>query len=159
VNRWEYLNTSPYRVRHVMAAHFMVGLSSVVEVGAFRVPCPIPGVVAVDPLGVTPGAFHGSVAQWVDQHDWRPEGVVALGLDLESGDADREFAALAELVDGARVSVLECAVEHANGRVQMGRLVAGREVVADIGLSLPQVDVEGFRVYGQRRMVVIGDLS
>jgi hypothetical protein len=41
----------------------------------------------------------------------------------------------------------------------MGRLVAGREVVADIGLSLPQVDAEGFRAYGQRRMVVIGDLS
>jgi hypothetical protein len=154
VNRWVYLNAVVYRVRHAIAAHFMTGLHQVVEVGVFREPSPIAGVIGVDPLGVTPGAFHGSIAEWVACHDWRPEGVVALGLDL-NGEPE-EMDALVDLVANARVSVLETAVKHGIGMAQLNRLAEGRELVADIHLTLPKVDAEGFPVYGERRLVVVG---
>lgn len=155
MNRWEYLNTKPYRVRHAIAAHFVVGLQRVVEVGVFRVPSPIFGAVGIDPLGVTPEAFHGSVAEWVKAHNWRPDGVVALGLDL-NGESE-EMNALVDLVANAEVSVVDAAVKHGIGMAQLRRLVDGRHLIADMHLTLPKVDADGFPVYHERRLVVIGN--
>jgi hypothetical protein len=35
-------------------------------------------------------------------------------------------------------------------------LAEGRELIADINLVLPKVDAEGFPVFGERRLVVVG---
>lgn len=151
MNRWEYLVTPPYRVRHAIAEHFCADLPLVIDIGAYRTPLRLPYVISIDPLGTIDGAEHCTVGQWVAKHTTRPAGVVLLGADL---NGPGELDAAAELVAAAKVAVIEAAVDHPLGIGQLQQLSAGRPVVCDMTFTIAAVDADGYSPFPVRRLVV-----
>ena len=125
---WAYLQSEAFSTRAVLAASFLDGCDTVIELGGGSTPIDnfLTGshrrVIVVDPSlrERPPSADDGSGAPTV-QHlrarfqdvDWRIErpgeyGLVMLGIELQ-GLSDADWRTLFTLVDGARTTVIEFA--------------------------------------------------
>jgi len=154
MDRWEYLTTPVYQVRHAIAAHFVQKCAAVVDVGAYRVPLNVPGTLySVDPLATIDGAHHCTVSEfWRRHNDLRGFGLVVLGLDITG---DGEIETIRAMMNAASVTVLEWSATHPLGVQQAAYLMRDREPVVTMALRLPTVRVAGFPVQGDRRLAVI----
>ena len=150
-DRWEYLVSVPYRVRHAIAEHFCSDLPTVIDIGAYRTPLRLPYVISVDPLGTIPTADHCTIAEWVSTHAARPAGVVMLGIDLP--DRSEEWAVL-ELVEHAQVVVAEVSLDHVLGVELFDKIRDRITPVVDISFDYGPVDSVGFVPHPRRRMIV-----
>ena len=124
---WAYLQSEAFSTRAVLAASFLDGCDTVIELGGGSTPIDnfLTGshhrVIVVDPLvrERPPSADDGSAltvqhlrARFQDV-DWRVErpgeyGLVMLGIELQ-GLSDADWRTLFALVDGARTTVIEFA--------------------------------------------------
>ena len=157
MNRWEYLVTPAYLVRHAIAAHFVKECPVVIDVGSYRVPLPVlQPLFSIDPLATIDGAHHCSVGEfWEHHNELRGFGLVILGLDIVGRG---EVAVLADMMDVASVTVLEWSASHRLGVQQASQLLRGREPVATMALQLPSVSAAGYPVQHDRRLAVLNNV-
>jgi hypothetical protein len=158
---WSYLEAEAFTTRSVLAAHFVAGCPTVVEIGGYRTPIDrfLTGthesVLVVDPLirDATRDELNGAPCV-VDhmrarfQDLWwqilRPGdyGLVILGLEIQGLSAQDEQV-LYELVDGARVTVLEFPSSWHASCAQYAQIRANTSVIESLraGLDLSGNDV------------------
>lgn len=160
--KWEYLVSSEFEIRKVIASHYFQNCDTVIDVGAFKKKLPITHnatLHTIDPLGTIKDAFHGSFGDWVDSLPYihGHVGMALLGFDFE-GD-ENEWNYLINFMGCVDILVVECATEFGPSTNQLNRLIMDlsssfvRE--AKFVLNLPNVEVEGFPVYNLRTMVVL----
>lgn len=175
----DYLTTEAAQTRCVIAAHFVRDCPHVVEIGGFRTPVSLyltgthESVTVLDPLmreyaadslnGApcrvrhVPAAFQDGVL------DLEPGayGLVMLGASLkhfsdDGAERERQWASLAGAVSGARVAVIEAAVDWHLGRAALDRLGSlpsmRTRVCLDLDLGAnPGMDRDHYR----RRLLVL----
>jgi len=153
MNRWEYLLTPAYRLRHAIAAHLVADCQTVVDVGAYRLPLPVSQVLySIDPLATIPDAHHCTVSEfWAHHGDLAGFGLVMLGLDMTGGAS--EMHALRAMMDAASVTVLEWATSYGPSAGQAAWLMAERTLDVDMTLRLPEVCCDGYPARRERRLV------
>jgi Glycosyltransferase like family 2 len=155
LTQWRYLRSEAFCTRQALAAHFVRDCPTVVELGAWHTPIdryltgPHTSVLVVDPFirdseRTDPNGGRCRVrhvrARFQDL-SWRivrPQeyGLVILGLDFDLSEADEPL--LFELVDGARVTVIEFAASWELARRQYARIRASTHVkeILRLGLDL-----------------------
>lgn len=169
-NRWEYLTQDPWLVRHAIAAHWLHGCRTIVEIGPYKVttadwmPYGSAVVHSVDPSGELSGRhgeyFHGyalTVQTFACASPHQFDGLVCMGIDLDKQDA---IDAVVRMAVPCRRVVLECALHYPRGMDQMRRIVdaIGRESAwqADLDIMPGQIAApEGYAPYNVRRFIVL----
>ena len=65
---WEYLNETPYTIRHTMAEYFLANEPLVVDVGTYKIPLKVNGeLISIDPLNTFPGGYNKDVRVFLEQ--------------------------------------------------------------------------------------------
>lgn len=150
VDRWEYLVTYPYTVRHSIAEYFVQGYDTVIDVGVYK--HKIGGAVCIDPLGTVDG-FYGTASQWLSENTLPDKyAVVLLGCAIE-GD-QQEWEAVRHIVGGASLLVLEWAIDYRSPFGDPSLLMVGFNNIFHSQYVLPDMDTPGFPVYNKRIMMV-----
>lgn len=174
----DYLCSEAAQSRCVLAAHYLRECPHVIEIGGFKTPLtlflsgPHKSVTVVDPLmrEYQSDVLNGCACRvrhlplTFQEVDLQPEGeygFVMLGASLKYFSTDpsqreREWHKLRALVSGARVAVLEAAIDWPLGREILERLQVDSALkvrtTIDLDLSAnPGMDPQHFR----RRLLVI----
>lgn len=160
--RWEYLSSSEFNIRKVIAAHYLNECDVVVDVGAFNETLPVNTNVelhSIDPLSTIDNAFHGTFSEWLPtfKNNEKKIGVALLGFDFE-GD-DEEFSSLVSFLSSAHLVVLEYATLFKPSQDQVGKVLMNVHKYFDIGvafnLDLPEIVCDGFPTYHNRVMYIL----
>lgn len=160
--KWEYLVSSEFEIRKVIACHYLRDCETIIDVGAFRKKLPIKHnatVYTIDPLKTINNSFHGTFSEWVDSDPYihGSVGMALLGFDFE--DNQNEWDYLVRFLSKVDILVVECASEFGPSTNQLNRLIMDlsfsfvRE--AKFVLNLPNVEVDGFPVYNLRTMIIL----
>ncbi len=65
---WEYLNETPYTIRHTMAEYFLANEPLVVDVGTYKIPLKVNGeLISIDPLNTFPGGYNKDVKIFLEE--------------------------------------------------------------------------------------------
>jgi hypothetical protein len=154
VDRWEYLVTYPYTVRHRIAEFFVEPYNTVVDVGTYKIPLqvkPYQTLVSIDPLKTVPG-FHGSISEWEASNTDSDYAVVVLGCAIEGNQ--QEWDALQKVVSNASLVVVEWASDYNSPFPSPSYLLHGFTTIFHSQYVLPNIKTSGFPVYSRRIMVV-----
>jgi hypothetical protein len=150
VDRWEYLVTYPYTVRHQIAEHFVQDYDTVIDVGVYK--HKIDGAICIDPLGTVDG-FYGTASQWLAVNTLPNRyAVILLGCAIE-GD-QQEWEAVRQIVSSSSLVVLEWATDYVSPFGDPSLLMVGFNTIFHAQYVLPDVDTPGFPVYNKRIMIV-----
>ena len=168
MNRWEYLSTLPYKLRYLIAAHYIKHLPVVIDVGGYKnTVAEFLGAVevhAIDPLLEVSSLLPTySYRQEIKDVDFgfiagRPFGLVVLGFDIAAGPNMDKTIWLAQR---ASTIVLEAATKHPPslaGVVFVQNTVQRRKVLElDMDFSGNHLDIptDSFPPFPHRRMVVL----
>lgn len=160
MDRWEYLTTKEYGVRHHIAEYYMENMPVVIDVGTYRKKLNVSGQLnSIDPLKTLNGTFHGSVHEWYLLNknfiDNAKFGLVILGLHIE-GDSS-EFDTVVMLAKKADVCVIEVPAGHDPSWVQFNNLLtnSGKRINTEMILLLPEVETPGFPPFSRRYIYVL----
>jgi hypothetical protein len=157
ITEWRYLRSEAFSLRQVLAAHFVRDCPTVVELGGWHTPIDRYLTGAHDSVVVVDPFIHESVrteatepprrvrhirARFQDL-SWRvvrprEYGLVLLGLELDLSDADERV--LFQLVDEARVTVIEFPTSWEPSRRQYANLRANTHVEEVLRVAL---DLDG----------------
>jgi hypothetical protein len=122
---WSYLTSEPFKLRYVLAAHFVRACPDVIEIGGYKTPIDYyltgyhTSVTVLDPLiQVYSGKYLNGKACYVqhlpipfqDYNNYPPKdyGLVIIGMEIHG-----ELVALYELVARSAVTVIEFASDFA----------------------------------------------
>ena len=161
MDRWEYLISKEYRLRHHIAEYFFDGVEHIIDVGAYKFT--IGGaypynVIPIDPLQTMFESYHGTVAQWVNEYgDLLTDnfGVMALGLEIEGGDD--EWCAFETLVEKSKVAIIEHSIDHEPSVNQINKILSStnKTVTVSIQLEFSKFETPGFPHHPKRQMFVL----
>lgn len=161
MNRWEYLITEEFCIRHHIAEYFLQKCGVAIDVGSYKKKLNFTGqLFCIDPLKTISDGFHGSLYEWYKIYQstitGTKYGVVCLGLDLEG--SIKEFNTLCELISYSHISILEYPTEYSESVYQIKALkdiVTNKVVSHEFDIKYPQVKTEGFKPFAQRKMIIL----
>jgi hypothetical protein len=161
MDRWEYLVSKEYMLRHHICEYFFGDdLDAVIDVGAYKNTIKTHNrLIAIDPLKSIPGAFHGSVQDWfeggVGDLKLTNCGIMAMGLEIEGGES--EWACFKAMVDSARVVIIEHSIEHVMSVLQANDILEStdKKVTVTINFEFCDLDLPGFVPHTKRRLIVL----
>lgn len=155
--KWEYLVSSEFEIRKIIASHYLSSCDTIIDIGAFRKKLPIKHnatLHSIDPLVSIDNAFHGTFSEWVASSPYihGKVGVALLGFDFEG--QDDEYKSLVEFIKKVDIIVVEFAYDFEPSRLQVERLLKDVDLVehSSIFLELPPVQTEGFPVFNKRKI-------
>lgn len=160
MDRWEYLVTKDYLVRHHIAEYFVRDSDAVVEIGTYKRKLNInKPLYSIDPLKTIEDSFHGTIYDWFNTNSNILENVdyavVALGLDIEGSDLEMQSAI--NLIKNSKVSVIEFAINHQNSCQQFDIILenCGKKVSHKMEMRFPDVNTDGFPPFPNRNLFVL----
>lgn len=161
MDRWEYLISKEYLLRHHIAEYFLSDVSFIIDVGAYKrtIGGAYPyNVIPIDPLKTMVDSYHGTVSAWVNEHgDLLDDnfGVMALGLEIE-GEKD-EWDSFFKIVEESKITIIEHSIEHQPSVDQFELIMKNtkKTLVASIDMKFCHVDTPGFIPHSTRRLVVL----
>lgn len=161
MDRWEYLVTKEYLLRHHIAEYFLSDVDFTIDVGAYKRTLygayPY-NVIAIDPLKTMVDSYHGTVAEWFTEYsDILNDnyGVMALGLEIEG--EEKEWNAFISLIEGSRIAILEHSIEHEPSIAQFNQIMSTtkKELITLMDIEFCNVQTSGFVPHKKRRLVVL----
>jgi len=164
IGRWEYLVSSEFEIRKIIACHYLHDCDTIVDIGAYRKKLPIKHnatLHTVDPLETIDGAFHGTFSQWLDSSPYMHGkiGVALLGFDFEGNEKD--YKLLVEFIKKIDVLVVEYAYDFEPSVLQVKKLLDDIDLIhhSSFFLDLPDVHTEGFPLFNRRKMYIAEGLK
>lgn len=162
MNRWEYLISKEYRLRHHICEYYLdYTLEFVIDIGAYKETISSNDwVIPIDPLKTIKDSYHGTVAQWANEHGdlliKENYGVMALGLEIE-GEDHKEWEAFSRIIDGAKVAIIEHSIEHAPSVQQFNMIMqtTNKRVTTLINFDFCDIDTPGFVPHTKRQLAVL----
>jgi hypothetical protein len=158
MDRWEYLITKEYSVRHSIAEHYIDGLDEVIDIGTYKRKLNFSGRLhSIDLLKTFDDTFHGTAAEWKNIYFNQISerfGVVILGFHIEGGSS--EIQAVIDLINRAEVAVIDIPMQH-QPSVEQFKLVTdqlNKKYHTSINLLLPEMDTPGFPSYNVRNIYI-----
>lgn len=158
MDRWEYLITEEYSVRHHIAEYYLRDLPFVIDIGAYKKSIKTKGRVAIiDPLCTISKSYHGTIKAWKDANpipDDQEFGIMFLGLEINGGMD--EFYAVKDLFIRSKRAVIEYSVLHGPSCADFVNLtdLVQKEIKLDMDYKVGAVDTNGYPPHNQRRLVV-----
>lgn len=161
MEKWEYLVSQEYKLRHHICEYFLGGdLDAIIDVGAYKNTIKTDNkLIAIDPLKSILGAFHGSVQDWFnsDVGDLKLTncGIMAMGLEIEGGES--EWACFKAMVDSAKVVIIEHSIDHEPSVLQADAILetTDKRVTVAIHFAFCDLDLPGFVPHSKRRLIVL----
>ena len=161
MNRWEYLTTKEFSIRHHITEYFIKDCDAVIDVGAYKKKLNTNGVLyTIDPLKTLEDSFHDSLYNWNIEYSeifkYNNYAVVALGLDIE-GDSN-EIDTLIKLIQNSNVTIIEYATEYRNSINQYNYILKSlinKKESTTIHISLPKIITDGFKPFYKRVIHVL----
>lgn len=154
-DRWEYLVSYPYTVRHRIAEHFVAEHKHVVDVGTYKLtlkPSPEQTVTCIDPLQTVEG-FDGSFSQWWEHHNtFTGFALVILGCAIEG--SRHEWDCVTQAAKQADMIVLEWATDYVSPFGDPSLLMVGYNTLFHSRMVFPHLGTPGFKEYNNRIMMV-----
>ena len=159
MKRWEYLISEQYKIRKIIASHYLSSCDNVIDVGSYGehlIGIDANKLHSIDPLMSIPDSFHGTFSEWLsrNQNLYGTIGVAILGFDIEG---DGEYEELLSFLIGVDTIVLEYAMEFEPSVQQSKHLMSQipHKVETVINLELPEVKTEGFPTYSKRKITIL----
>lgn len=164
MDRWEYLVSEPYTLRHLIASYAVRSMPYVVDIGSYKIKPSVNGkLFCIDPLKTMVDSYHGTVKQWMDQNYYQIKdftyGVVILGLDIEGGE--EEFNAILDLIKNSSVTVLDVPIDHQPSVQQCDIILArcNKKVETEADFRYPELNLPGFPSFRNRKLYILkGDV-
>lgn len=162
MDRWEYLVTKEYMLRHHICEYYLDhNLDFVLDIGAYKNTIKSNDwIIPIDPLKTIPDSYHGTVAEWVNEHGDLLKnnnyGVMALGLEIE-GENESEWNAFSQLIEGAKTAIIEHSIEHMPSVWQFDEIMATtkKKLVTLVSFEFCNVPTPGFVNHSKRRLAVL----
>lgn len=162
MDRWEYLVSKEYKLRHHICEYFLDhDLNFVIDIGAYKTTISSNDwVIPIDPLRSIPNSYHGSVAEWLSEHgDLLKDdnyGVMALGLEIE-GD-EKEWNAFYKIIDNSKIAIIEHSIEHHPSVYQFNKTMGltSKKIITKIDFEFCDIHTSGFVPHKKRKLVVLG---
>lgn len=159
MDRWEYLLTRQYKIRHYICEYYLKDVIGVIDVGAYKHTIDWDNVIAIDPLGSMEKSYHGTVAEWVKEpyfFNIEDCGVVALGLEIEGSD-ESEWNAFVSLAEKCKVLILEHSIDHIPSveQVEMIMSLVNKQLITVMHFEICDVETPGFTPHNKRRLIVL----
>lgn len=161
MDRWEYLVSREYKIRHHIAEYYFYDVDSIIDIGAYKFT--IGGaypynVIPIDPLKTMFDSYHGTVSQWLNEHGdilTNNFGVMALGLEIEGGED--EWNAFKTLIGDSKIAILEHSIEHAPSVWQFEEIMktTNKKLVTVIDFEFCSVPTPGFVNHTKRKMAIL----
>lgn len=160
MDRWEYLITKEYCLRHHIVEYFIKDYSTVIDVGTYKKTLNFSGTLySIDPLKSLPNTYHGTIGEWYLEYGKiisnNNYAVVVLGLDIEGNQ--NELDTLITLILNSKLTVLEFASEFSNSVNQFHNIMhtAQKKIGHCIDIKFPHVDTPGFVPYNSRKIYTL----
>ena len=159
MDRWEYLISKEYKIRHHICEYYFQDVDSIIDVGAYKYSIPWKNVIAIDPLcSIDDNSFHGTVSQWLKEPFYgmlENCGVMALGLEIE-GDID-EWKSFISLIEASKIAIIEHSIEHEPSVKQFNEImkITKKRLTSVINLEFCQVDTPCFIPHSKRKLIIL----
>lgn len=158
MDRWEYLVSKEYRLRHHICEYFLDNVDGVIDVGAYKYTLPWDNVVAIDPLKTMEDSFHGTIREWIEQpyyFDITNCGVMALGLEIEGGED--EWNAFSNIVEYSKIAIIEHSIDHSPSVYQFNKIMlsTNKKIITTIELEFCDMQTPGFVPHKKRKLTVL----
>lgn len=160
MNRWEYLTTKEFSIRHHIAEYFIKDCDMAIDVGSYKKTLNFSGnLYSIDPLKTIDDSFHGTISEWyaINYNNLTNNyGVVCLGLDING--SQKEFEILYELIKKSKVTVIEFAIEYIESINQFKAIqetVSNKKISHKFDVEYPMIKTEGFKPFTKRRLIVL----
>lgn len=158
MDRWEYLISKEYKLRHHICEYYLNNVDAIIDIGAYKYTLPWSNVFAIDPLASIDGSFHGTVSEWMQQpfcFSLNNCGVMALGLEITGGE--EEWKAFQYLIESSKIAIIEHSVEHTPSVWQFEEIMrtTKKNLITLIDFELCHVETPGFIPHSKRRLVVL----
>jgi len=162
MDKWEYLITPEYSVRHRIAEYFVDSFDLVIDIGTYKKELNINSKLhSIDPLKTLPNTFHGTVFEWFKTYNEElidtNYAVVILGCHIE-GDDD-EISTVINLIYNSKISVIEFPIDHQPSLNQFNTILfkSGKKIIHKIDFTFPLVGTPGFpELYNKRVLYTLG---
>ena len=158
MDRWEYLVTKEYKLRHYISKYFLDDVDAIIDVGAYKTRIDWDNVIAIDPLMTMDDSYHGTVSQWVKEPFYfkiENCGVMALGLEIE-GD-ENEWNTFIALMEECKTAIIEFSKDH-QPSVQQAQYIldnTSKEIKMEIDIAFPEVETAGFKPHANRKLIIL----
>jgi hypothetical protein len=161
MDRWEYLVSKEYRLRHHICEYYLdYNLNFIIDIGAYKNTLKSNDwIIPIDPLKSIPDSYHGSVAEWVNEHNDLLKddnyGVMALGLEIE-GD-ENQWNSFYSLIEGSKVAIIEHSIEHEPSVKQFNLVMetTSKKLVTLMDFEFCDMQTPGFVPHKKRRLAVL----
>lgn len=160
MDRWEYLVSREYMIRHHICEYYFGDVATVIDVGAYKRSLNnVRSIVQIDPLATMPHSFHGTVKEWCDKQngafDIAECGVMALGLEIEGEGG--EWSCFLDLIEQSKVAIIEHSVEHKPSVVQFNSIIdtTSKRVTSVIEFEFCSIETHGFASHPKRKLAVL----
>lgn len=134
---WKYLASEPFKLRHLIARHWLRDCFTVLEIGGYISPVgPLPGkkYTCIDPKCES---FADTFIQGRFEHVSLPyhEGIVILGLELMMPDPG--WQKLYDHINHSKVAIVGVALEHIHSTNQFEKIKksVNKKVTMQVGLD------------------------
>lgn len=161
MDRWEYLVTKEYKLRHHICEYFLDHtLDFVIDVGAYKATIESNDwVIPIDPLKSMPDSYHGTIKEWVNEHsdllNKENYGVMALGLEIEGEES--EWNSFLNLIESCKTAIIEFSKDH-QPSVQQAQYIldnTSKEIMMEIDIAFPNVETVGFKPHANRKLIIL----
>jgi hypothetical protein len=152
---WEYLNETPYTIRHTMAEYFLANEPLVVDVGTYKIPLKVNGeLISIDPLNTFPGGYNKDVKIFLEQVNPMNFSLSCLGLAIQG--PKEQWDAFLELFKRSKMAVIEYSrdVHNHSDFDRIEELCKIKEVYFKAYMDMPDIKVEGIKPYPKRKFLV-----
>lgn len=160
MDRWEYLYTKSYSIRHHVAEYYLDDIDVVVDIGTYKRKIKTDKVLyCIDPLKTFEDTFHGSVADWYSMYSNELHGkriaTIILGLHIEG--EEKEFDCVVDLIKKSSIIVIEFAKQHAISQHQFDTILSrtGFIVENEISFKMPIVETPGHPPFRDRTLYTL----
>jgi hypothetical protein len=158
MDRWEYLVSKEYKLRHHICKYFLTDMDLTIDVGAYKYTIEDLNIIPIDPLKSMGDSYHGTVYEWYKEYaDMLNEnfGVMALGLEIE-GDKN-EWNCFFDLIERSKIAIIEHSIEHEPSVIQFNKIINSttKELVAIVEFEFRNVDTPGFVPHSKRKLVIL----
>ena len=161
MDRWEYLVSKEYKLRHHICEYYLDHtLDFVIDIGAYKASIKSNDwVIPIDPLKTITGSYHGTVKEWVSEHsdllNNNNYGVMALGLEIEGDES--EWNSFLTLVRGAKIVIIEHSIEHGPSILQFSEIIGttDKKITTTMDFEFCDMQTPGFVPHTKRRLAIL----
>lgn len=160
MDRWEYLYTKSYSIRHHVAEYYLDDIDVVIDIGTYRKKIKTnKKLYCIDPLKTLEDTFHGSISDWYSAHlselHDKKIATVILGLHIEG--EEKEFDCVVNLIKKSSVVVIEFSKQHTPSQHQFDTILSrtGLVVENEINFKMPVVETPGHPPFQDRTLYTL----